>query len=713
MVKKIIRNRHGLRLVTLIQINPRARGLVFVMHGLGGFKEQKHIELVAKTFYERNFTVVRFDTTNSVGESGGAYENATVTNYYQDLEDVIKWARTQPWFQQPFWLTGHSLGGICSILYAQRYPEQVASLIPISPVVSGKLSISRVEKKREYVQWERTGWLIKYSKSKPGLIKRLKWSHMEDRLRYDVLPQAKRLIMPTLLIVGEKDDSTPAEHVFKLYQRLTCQKKFVLIPDAPHTFREKKQLTLIKDIIYKWIGPDLRLKGKRVTVMGLGLHGGGIAAARWAHKRGAHVIVTDLRSRKILAASIKRLPKKNITYVLGKHQMRDFTHTDLVIQNPGVPNYSPYIKAAHQAQVPVENELSIFYRLSKSPIIGVTGTKGKSTVTQLIYEILKHAKKRPLLGGNIRISPFDLLSKTISSRTAVLELSSFQLEDSAQARHSPPIAVVTNILHDHLNRHKTVIGYHNAKKNIFRFQSQDDWTILNYDDPTTRMWGREVPGKRMWFSRKSINEQHAVFVHKRAIFVRINGVLSEVMRLSDCGLRGAHNVSNILAAIAAARISGVSHTIIRKAVIAFHGLSGRMEVIREIQGVAYINDTTATIPDAAIATLKSINSKVVLIAGGADKRLDFNEFVKTIRQHAVWCILLSGSASDKINQLLRKKKYYQCTTVHSMQAAIQVAQEKSVGRYPVVLSPGAASFGMFQNEFDRGDQFSKFVLSIR
>jgi pimeloyl-ACP methyl ester carboxylesterase len=250
-MKHTIKNRSGQKLVVLVEQARPQKGLAFVMHGLGGYKEQPHITAIAHAFSSQGFTVVRFDTTNSIGESDGLYEDATVTNYLHDLEDVIAWAMLQRWYEQRFWLAGHSLGGICTALYAERYPERVLALAPISTVVSGELSLGR--QNRDWHEWKRTGWLIKKSQSRPEITKRLKWSHMEDRLKYDLLPQAKALTMPVLLIVGSEDESTLPEHQQLLFDAIPGSKEIHIVNGAPHTFREIKHLDQLSKLFTQWI----------------------------------------------------------------------------------------------------------------------------------------------------------------------------------------------------------------------------------------------------------------------------------------------------------------------------------------------------------------------------------------------------------------------------------------------------------------------------
>ncbi|HLC52352.1 MAG TPA: alpha/beta hydrolase [Candidatus Nanoarchaeia archaeon] len=254
MEKTVIKNRTDSKIVVVVERAIDQNGLAFVMHGLGGFKEQSHIRTFIKAFKEKEFTVISFDTTNTFGESDGNYENATTTNYYEDLEDVIKWASGQKWYKEPFWLCGHSLGGISTALYAKKYPEKVKALAPISTVVSGQLSLETPKTKKHLENWNKSGWRISKSQSKPGLIKKLNWHNFKkDLLMYDLLNEADKLSMPVLLIVGENDDSTPLEHQQLLYDRIPGPKELHLINGAPHTFRDKGHLDQIFFLILKWI----------------------------------------------------------------------------------------------------------------------------------------------------------------------------------------------------------------------------------------------------------------------------------------------------------------------------------------------------------------------------------------------------------------------------------------------------------------------------
>jgi len=252
-MKATIQNRKGMKIAVEVEESPQFRGLAFVMHGLGGFKEQPHIRAMAEAFKEKGPTVVTFDTTNSIGESDGKYEDGNTTSYYADLEDVIDWSSRQKWYKEPFFLAGHSLGGICIALFAEKHPEKVKGLAPISTVVSGKLSMESREERGGLEEWKRTGWKIEVSKSKPGIIKKLPWSEMEDRIKYDLLLEVNKLTMPVLLAAGENDEGTPPKHQKILFEALSGPKELHIIKNAPHTFREPAELEELKSIFLRWI----------------------------------------------------------------------------------------------------------------------------------------------------------------------------------------------------------------------------------------------------------------------------------------------------------------------------------------------------------------------------------------------------------------------------------------------------------------------------
>lgn len=253
--KFTLKNRKDFRIVGIVDQPGNTRGLAFVLHGLSGNKEQPHIVTIADAFREKGFTTVLFDSTNTFGESDGSYEHVTATGYLHDLEDVVSWAKRWSWYQEPFYLAGHSLGGLIVILYALQHPERVKAIAPISTVVSGRMT-KQFWKKRDPIafdKWQKTGWLVEESATRPGLIKKLKWTFMKDLLQHDALSYVDQLTIPTLLIVGDNDDMTSLAHQKLLFDRLPGKKELHIIKGAPHTFVAEKHLQEVKELIRKWI----------------------------------------------------------------------------------------------------------------------------------------------------------------------------------------------------------------------------------------------------------------------------------------------------------------------------------------------------------------------------------------------------------------------------------------------------------------------------
>ena len=433
-------------------------------------------------------------------------------------------------------------------------------------------------------------------------------------------------------------------------------------------------------------------KNKKVIVMGLGLHGGGVSATKFFYKQGADVLVTDLKTEDQLKESLDKLKQFKIKYVLGGHKESDFKNADLIIKNPDVPRTSPYLKIAKDNNVPIETDISLFFKLTKVFTIGITGTKGKSTTASLIYHLLKSKFKRTFLVGNIGVSPLEIIFKLKKADKVILELSNFELEDLKQ---SPNIAVITNILPDHLNRYNSMLEYINSKKSIFKYQNKKDILILNEEDAVVKNFSKEACSSIYFFSSKNNFKN---------------------IKLIDFKLIGESNLSNLSSAILVAKILKVPIKNINRSIKSFKVVSNRQEFIKEIKGVKYFNDTTATMPDAVIFAIdafnkKFVNSKITLIAGGENKGLVFTDLGKAIKSKVENLILLPGTASDKIEkELMGYDKIYKSD---SMQKAVLLAQKLSQKGDIVILSPGAASFNLFKNEFDRGRQFVEAVKNLK
>ena len=254
MIKQFIQNRRSQRIAVAVENPKNQKGLAFVMHGAGGFKEQEQIRVMAQSLNEHGYSVVTFDATDSLGESDGRIDEISTTDNLHDLEDVIAWAKTQQWFISPFVLAGHSLGSMCCLIYAEQHPTEIKALAPLSAVVSGKLLLLSPDLRKVKGMWKETQWLITGSKSKPGAIKKMPWSFITDIQKYDALPQAHVLTMPILMAVGEDDPTTPLVHQKKLYAALpTGNKEFHILKKSFHTFRNKEELLELKTIFDRWL----------------------------------------------------------------------------------------------------------------------------------------------------------------------------------------------------------------------------------------------------------------------------------------------------------------------------------------------------------------------------------------------------------------------------------------------------------------------------
>jgi UDP-N-acetylmuramoylalanine--D-glutamate ligase len=430
----------------------------------------------------------------------------------------------------------------------------------------------------------------------------------------------------------------------------------------------------------------MNLSAKRITVAGLGRFGGGIAVTQWLCKRGAKVLVTDLDPAEKLRDSLNQLQGLPVEFHLGGHRESDFTDVDLVVASPAIPPHNPFLTAAKSKGVPITTEIRLFIERCPATILGVTGTKGKSTTTTLLGKMLA-TKFTTWVGGNIGKSLLLDLEKIKSDDLVVLELSSYMLEHLRESRWSPYIAVVTILLPDHIPWHKTAEAYFDSKKNILRFQKPDDWLVLNEDDPSTASLAREAHGKTMFFGLQS-----------RPRF--------------DLKLPGLHNQLNAQGAFAAASIMGIDWATAQQAICDFPGLPHRLQLVHESAGVRYYNDSNATIPDAAIAALDSFPSKkVIQIIGGSDKGLQVTDLCAKLIEHAK-AVLCIGQTGEVIAEILEQSSSQSSSAIYrcgDLATAMAIAKQIATSGDVVLLSPGFASFGQFVNFEQRGDEFTRLA----
>lgn len=447
-------------------------------------------------------------------------------------------------------------------------------------------------------------------------------------------------------------------------------------------------------------------------IMGLGVLGGGKEAAKFLAEEADEVLVTDLRSKKELSEPLKSLKRfKNIKYILGRHREQDFRKIDLIVKNPAVPRSSSYLEIARQEKIKITSDLAIFLDNFKGLTIGITGTKGKTTTTHLINAIFKSGQKI-FMAGNIGISPLHYLRGRFSY--GILEISSWQLEDLENK--SVNIAVITNIFPDHLDRYRNFRDYIKAKSLILLKQTPDDIAILNRDNKITKKLGESARGRRYWFSSSYFKEENGCFVKNKVIFYRHNGKENKVISLKDIKILGQHNLENILAATTTSLVDGIKSKDIKEAIKNFSGVPDRFELTRTWHGVKFINDTTATTPEASINAIKICRSfsykNIFLIAGGADKKLNYTSWAGAVKKYSAQPFLLEGTATPKIYQSLGKRGIKAVIFDDLKKCFNQIISLVKRGD-TVLLSPAAASFGMFKNEFDRGRQFTQLAKLLK
>jgi len=452
------------------------------------------------------------------------------------------------------------------------------------------------------------------------------------------------------------------------------------------------------------------IKGKKVTVMGLGVHGGAIGNIQWLHKRGAKVLVTDLKEGSELGVGLEKIKRlEGIELVLGEHRERDFAEADLVIRNPAVPRNSKWLEVAREAGVPVEMDSSLFIQLYPGEIIGVTGTKGKSTTTSVIARLLDI----PAVGIE-GTSPLAILDEARDDSTAAFELSSWRLEALNGRDLAPDISVVTSIYRDHLNSYSSFAEYEETKKIIVKNQKRDDIAILNGDDPLLERWQSEIKGKLWWYglTRKKGN---GIYVVNGQIVVVVDGADDTIMDRAMIPFRYDHELRNVLPGFLIGYLKRNDGDLVKTRLSNLKTLPHRMEQVLEFKGVEYINDSAATMPDATIAALQALgNRKIVHILGGNDKELDFTQWAKLQAKADIrYLIWLPGNITDEMKRLLGGQGVgWQSYDASSMNEAVEKAAAVAKSGDVVLMSPGATSFGSFKNEFDRGDKFKEAVRRL-
>ena len=433
-------------------------------------------------------------------------------------------------------------------------------------------------------------------------------------------------------------------------------------------------------------------KNKKVTVVGLGRFGGGIGAARWLANQGASVTISDRASADDLADSLAKLDGLGIKFNLGGHIETDFTEADLLVVSPAIAPEMPLLKLARKKKIPITTEINLFIERCPAKIVAITGSVGKSTTTAMLGDILSE-KFVTHVGGNIGKSLLSDLDTIKQDHIVVLELSSFQLEYTAEIQFRPNIALATNIVPNHLDRHGDMQNYVAAKKNIFRFQTADDLLILNAQDEAFSDWQKQAPSQVQFFSANTKPKFELL-------------------------VPGEHNQANAQAAWAAAKSLGVSRQQAQRALSNFSGLKHRLAFVCESAGFKYFNDSKCTTPEGAIVALDSFPiKKAIILLGGYDKNVSFDKLAKQANQKAK-CVIAFGQVAQKIACAIKNDLTHNPTQEHSgafilvetLEQAVAEAQKIANPGDSILLSPACASYDQFTNYEQRGDIFCNLVM---
>ena len=452
------------------------------------------------------------------------------------------------------------------------------------------------------------------------------------------------------------------------------------------------------------------LTGRQVVVLGLARQG--LALARFLVEQGAHVTASDVKTAEQLADAIESMEGLPVKYVLGGHPMQLLDGCDLLCLSGGVPVELPVVVEAQQRGITLANDAQIFVERCPTSVIGITGSAGKTTTTALTGEMLKAAGFRVWVGGNIGNPLIADFRHIESGDKVVMELSSFQLQVMTS---SPHIAAVLNITPNHLDRHPTMEAYVAAKKRILDYQDFQDIAVLGYDDPIARQLAGDARGYVRFFSQQALVGRGA-FVRDGNIVLK-QDTEQTVCAVQELKLRGAHNVWNVLAACALANAAGAQAPALAEVATRFAGVAHRLQLVRERQGVRYYDDSIATAPERLIAALRSFDEPIILLCGGRDKHLPWQEAARLIAERAAHVVLFGEMADlveSQISVVRSQGQEVRCLLhrAETLEQAVQVAASVSQPGDVVLLSPGGTSFDEFRDYAERGDKFAEYVNGL-
>ena len=452
----------------------------------------------------------------------------------------------------------------------------------------------------------------------------------------------------------------------------------------------------------------MNFEGKKVLVCGMARSG--VSAAQCLYELGARVTISDSKAEETLAEALQPLEGMDIRRCLGDQaQPADLESYDLAVTSPGIPMQAPILRAVQAAGVPLIGELELGAQVSRAPLYAVTGTNGKTTTTTLIGEIFRNLGKTTYVVGNIGY-PFTACALRCGEEdVAVAEVSSFQLETITTFH--PHIAVMCNITEDHLNRHGTMEEYIRVKERIFENMGQGDYAVLNLDDPIVRGMAERIPCTPAFFSRRQEVETGAYLEGEEVVF-SLNGHKKRVLRADEIRIPGEHNLENALAATALTMLAGVPAPVVRHTLKTFPGVEHRIETVRTVEGVTYINDSKGTNVDASIRAVRAMKVPTVLLAGGYDKHTDFLPLAREILASKIHTVVVLGDTAEQIERALRAVGFESILHAKTFEEAVLLARSCAREGENVLLSPACASFDMFQDYEERGRVFKEIVSRL-
>lgn len=452
-------------------------------------------------------------------------------------------------------------------------------------------------------------------------------------------------------------------------------------------------------------------KDRKVAILGFGVEG--ISTAKFLARNGAQLTVLDQKEEQQLDDTQKKILKElQIAYSGGDNYLDAISGFEYIVRSPGISRFTPELVHAAKNGVAITSHIQMFMELCPAPIVGVTGTKGKGTTASLIYEMLKASGRDAYLGGNIGVPPLSFIDKLTEQSIVILEFSSFQLEDITQ---SPHIAVMLMVVPEHLNYHKDMEEYIAAKRNILAYQTPEDFAVINRDYIASNESDIHTEGKVFYVSRERSTTEQGCFIKDGGVWIAMQGTEWKIIDTDEIALVGKHNFENVCAAVMAATLAGATRSEITKVLKEFTGLEHRLELVKEIGGVKYYDDSFSTTPETAIAAIESFSQPEILILGGSSKQSDFRELGELIgKKENIKAIIGIGEEWPRIREQIAKGNKNMVVVEGAkdmktiVQAAAKIAQKGDV----VLLSPACASFDMFKNYKERGEEFHKEVAKL-